>query len=163
VEGQPHAAWAQALEDSALGAVMRDSLVLYPLANLGHIFGLVFFVGSIARLDLRLLGAGRRFVDAAAASRVLTPVALAGLTLQVASGFALFSADAAHTWPNPVFRIKVTLIALGLANALAFRLLWNARLASWDADGPALGRAQAAASLAGWLAVAACGRLIAYF
>ena len=156
-------AWAVALENSALSAFIRDSFVLYPIANLGHIFGLVFFVGSIALLDLRLLGYGRRWIAAEAAARALTPVALAGLALQLASGFVLFSADAAHLWVNPVTRIKATLLALGLINAIAFRWLWNARLATWDETAPAIARAQAAASLAGWLAVAACGRLIAYF
>ena len=156
-------AWALALENSALGAFVRDSFVLYPIANVGHILGLIFFVGSIALLDLRLLGFGRRWVAADAAARALTPVALAGLALQLASGFTLFSADAAHLWVNPVLKLKATLLALGLANAIAFRLLWQARLATWDEAAPAVARAQAAASLAGWLAVAACGRLIAYF
>ena len=156
-------AWALALENSALGAFVRDSFVLYPIANVGHILGLIFFVGSIALLDLRLLGFGRRWVAADAAARALTPIALAGLALQLASGFTLFSADAAHLWVNPVLKLKATLLALGLANAIAFRLLWQARLATWDESAPAVARAQAAASLAGWLAVAACGRLIAYF
>jgi len=162
VEPGGHAAWAQAIEDSALAGFVRESFVLYPIANLGHVFGLTFFVGSIALLDLRLLGLGRA-VPVAAAARLLRAVALGALALQLASGTVLFVADAAHLWANPVFRIKAALLAFGLANALAFRALWRERLAGWDDAPPPLGRAQAAASLAGWIAVAACGRLIAYF
>jgi hypothetical protein len=163
MEGGPeHAAWAVAIQDSALGVLMRDSFVLYPIANLGHIFGLAFFVGSIALLDLRLLGIGRA-VPLPALARLLNPIILGALALQIVSGALLFSADAGHVWDNPVFRIKIALIALGLVNAAWFRWRFGARYEGWDADPPAAGRAHAAISLFGWMLTAAAGRLIAYF
>ncbi|MNL81631.1 hypothetical protein D3C87_2088070 [compost metagenome] len=61
-----------------------------------------------------------------------------------------------------MFRWKVALIVLALANAAAYRLLWRRRLASWDADPPWGGRVMAAGSLVTWLLVAALGRWIAY-
>lgn len=64
-----------AIQDPALGALMRDPFALYPIANLGHIFGLVFFVGSIALLDLRLLGIGRA-APLPALARLLNPIIL---------------------------------------------------------------------------------------
>ena len=40
--------WAAALEASGLGALMRESAVLYPLANITHILGLILFaVGAL--------------------------------------------------------------------------------------------------------------------
>jgi hypothetical protein len=155
-------AWASALEASALGALMRDSYWLYPTANVLHLAGLVLLVGAIGVLDLRLLGAGRA-IPVAAASRLLTPIAVAGVVVMAVSGTALFSADARAVSTNPVFQIKMILLAAGLANALLFRLFWRRHLAAWDRDPPALGRLQSGLSLAGWLGVAACGRLIAYF
>ena len=62
-----------------------------------------------------------------------------------------------------MIQVKAALIAAGLVNAAAFRRLWNRRLADWDSDAPALGRAQAGLSFAIWLGVAACGRFIGYF
>lgn len=155
-------AWAAALEGSALGNLMRNSVVLYPIANLLHILGLILLVGSMVALDLRLLRFGRA-VPAQAANAVLKPLAIAGFVLMVVSGTALFAADARPLWGNPVLRIKAALIAVGIVNAAAFNLLWRKRLEHWDTEGPALGRAQAALSLVCWLATAACGRLIAYF
>ncbi len=155
-------AWAAALESSALGALMRESFMFYPLANVLHIIGVTLLIGGIGVFDLRLLGAGRG-IAIPAASRLLTPIAVAGLLLMLASGTALFSADARAVIENPVFRIKLALILFGVSNALLFRLLWQRRLAAWDSDPPALGRAQSALSLAGWFGVAICGRLIAYF
>ena len=155
-------AWAGALEASSLGILMRSSFLLYPLANIGHIFGLVLFVGAIVVLDLRLLSRRWPALPADALSRALTPVILVGLGMMLVSGTLLFSADARPLAVNPAIQVKAVLIVLGLANALAFRLLWRAQLANWDRSAPPLARAQVAASLLGWLATAASGRMIGY-
>ena len=155
-------AWAAWLEASPLGVLMRESAILYPLANISHILGLVFFAGSILLLDLRLLGFARA-LPVAATARALTPVMIAGFILMAASGTFLFSADARPLWNNPVIQVKAALILFGLTNAALFRALWNRRLASWDTDAPAMGRVQAGASFLTWLSVAICGRFIGYF
>lgn len=155
-------AWAAAIEASPLGVLMRESAILYPLANITHILGLILFAGSIVLLDLRLLGCARG-LPAAATSRALTPVMVLGFALLAASGILLFSADARPLWNNPVMQVKAALIAFAIANAVLFRLLWNRRLATWDEERPAAGRAQAAFSLCAWIGVAICGRFIGYF
>ncbi len=162
MEGHAGPGWAAALEASGLGVLMRESAVLYPLANIAHILGLVLFAGSILLLDLRLLGSARS-LPALAVARALTPLMLFGLAVQIASGVLLFSADARPLWNNPVMQVKAALIVLGLANALVFRALWNRRLADWDASAPAIARAQAGLSLLTWLGVAICGRFAGYF
>ncbi len=93
MEGHAGPGWAAALEASGLGVLMRESAVLYPLANIAHILGLVLFAGSILLLDLRLLGSARS-LPALAVARALTPLMLFGLAVQIASGVLLFSADA---------------------------------------------------------------------
>lgn len=155
------AAQAAALEASALGAWMRGSPWGYPGANLVHLLGLTLLVGPMLLLDLRLLGAGRRFAlpDVCA---VLTPWAVAGLLLLIGSGALLFAADAAPLVASPVLQFKLACIALGLVNALAFRKLWTHRLSAWDSAPPAVGRVQAALSLGIWLAAGTAGRLLAY-
>jgi len=155
------AAWAAALEASALGAWMRGSPWAYPAANLVHLLGLVLLLGSMILLDLRLLGAGRR-VPLPDASALLTPLAVAGLVLLLGSGALLFTADAGPLSAQPLLQLKLLWIALGLANAVLFRGWWSGRIAGWDDNPPMLGRVQAAASLLIWLGVAAMGRLIAY-
>lgn len=156
------AAWAAVLEASGFSFMLRDSTWIYPLANLGHIVGLSLLVGPIVALDLRLLGIGRA-VSVSALSRTLTPIAVAGLVLQILSGVLLFTADAAAMAANPVFQIKALLFVLGLANAIAFRRIWRHALDGWDSGPPALGRVQAALSILFWFGVAISGRLIAYF
>lgn len=155
-------AWAAALEASRVGVLMRGSFVLYPIANLGHILGLILLAGSIVVLDLRLLGAWRRTIDADALSAALTPVIVVGFLLMAITGTLLLSADARPLTTNPAFQIKAALLAFALANALAFRWLWTWQLPRWDEAAPTIARLQVAASLALWLMVAAAGRLIGY-
>jgi hypothetical protein len=154
--------WAIALEASAFAFAIRDSTWIYPIANLAHILGLALLVGPIIALDLRLAGL-TAFGRAAEISRLLTPIAVFGLCLSLASGALLFSADATAIAVNPVFQVKACLLAVAIANALFFRAFWHHRLATWEHGTPALARAQAMASVLLWLAIPVCGRLIAYF
>jgi hypothetical protein len=77
----------------------------------------------------------------------------------------LFITNATTTAANPVFRLKLVLIAAGLANAAAFRRGAPFRsVRDWDRDLPSpLGaRLTAALSLLLWTGVIVCGRFIAY-
>lgn len=133
----------------------------YPFANLVHILGLIMLVGGIGILDLRLAGLFRHIPAAPLASAV-TPIAIAGLLLMVPSGATMFAADASTLVHSTTFRWKLLLIVLALANAIAFRLLWQRRIAQWDTEPPQWGRLMAAASILLWLSVAGLGRWIAY-
>jgi hypothetical protein len=162
MEHAAHApAWAVALQESGLGLLIRNAVWIYPFANIAHVFGVILLVGPIVALDLRLLGVAR-FVPAAAASRFLTPFAVLGILIAVPSGATLFIADAASLSTNTVLQIKLTLVALGIVNAILFRVWWSKALATWDVQAPLLGRVQAALSILIWLSVPALGRLIAY-
>lgn len=158
-------AWMQALEASWLGTYARTSTWLYPLASVLHVLGLAFLLGSIAVFDLRLLGFARRLpLDACAG--YLLPIAQAGFTVQVVTGFVMFSADAAHVYDNPYFLLKMGLIGLALVNILAFHGLARARPYVWELEKldltPGWARASAAISLLAWIGVASFGRMIAY-
>lgn len=152
---------AAALEASAAGEWMRGSSWGYPLVNLLHLLGLTLLLGPMLLLDLRLLGAARQF-SVPAVSAALTPWAAVGLLLLLPSGALLFTADAGPLLVNPLLQVKLLLVALGIANALAFRWLWSARLQDWDWRPPRAGQVQAAVSALCWLATGTLGRLIAY-
>jgi hypothetical protein len=92
-------------------------------------------------------------------------LAAVGLLLLAATGLMLFTAEATHVATNSVFQLKAALIVLGIGNALlAGRLLREALDATPAfAPLPTQARLCAVLSLGIWFAVAACGRLIAYF
>jgi len=153
-----------ALEQSGLGAAIRQSTWAYPAANVGHILALTLFAGGVAAMDMRLLGA----LAAAPPASIVRPasrVAMLGLLLMALTGSVLFTAEASHVAMNPVFQIKAALIALGVLNALLVARPLAAVLDQTPACEPLPARIRLAAlaSLLIWTLVATCGRLIAYF
>ena len=83
----------------------------------------------------------------------------------VLTGLTLFIAEASHVVLNRVFQIKLGLIALGLANIVAFEVWVTPKVQNLPplTPLPKAARPIAMTSLAIWFCVAACGRLIAYF
>ena len=148
-----------AYEASALGHAARNSVWLYPLANLVHVFGAALLVGSIAVFDVLVLR--RRYPTAAAAGSVALPLAATGLALQAASGVVLFSAEATTIARNPAFLFKMALLVIGLANVAAFHA-WH-RVDSLAVEGHRRAvRLTAMLSLTVWILVLLAGRAIAY-
>lgn len=152
-----------ALEQSAFAAAIRQSIWIYPVANVGHIVALAVFAGAVAIMDVRLLGgfaaSSPRIVIARARRAAI--LALSGLAL---TGFLLFAAEASHVIVNPLFLVKLALIGAGLANVAIYELGARRAVESLapGAAMPAAARRAGYASLALWLLVAACGRTIAY-
>jgi hypothetical protein len=153
-----------ALEQSAFAAAIRQSPWLYPAANVGHIIALIFFVGAVAIMDIRLLGG----LAATAPGRVLELArrfAIGALAAMAITGFMLFAAEASHLVLNPVFRLKAALVAAGLANVAVYEGWAKGSVQGLAPAAPMPPRAKIAGalSLGIWLAVAVCGRSIAYF
>ncbi len=153
-----------AIEASALGEAMRKWLWLYPSVEIIHILGIALLVGSIAILDLRLLGFSRSLPVRRLSAHVL-PWTLGSFVLIIPSGLAMFVAHANDLMANPVFALKVCLIMAAGTNAALFHAAVFRGAAGWDVDAmpPLAARASAALSLALWISVIACGRLLAYF
>jgi hypothetical protein len=152
-----------AVEASPLAQAMRQWLWLYPAVETVHLVGIALLVGSVAMFDLRLLGFSKA-IPVTALARHLLPWTLGALLLVVPSGLAMFSAHAADFVSNPVFLLKLGLLFAAGVNAAAFHIGPYARVAAWERDRPApkTARLHGAASLALWIAVIACGRLLAY-
>jgi hypothetical protein len=153
-----------ALEDSALGHAIRQSTWAYLAANVGHIVSLVVFAGAVAVMDLRMAGAFAATSPGYVlrAARQIAVMAFIGLAL---TGATLFTAEASHVILNPVFQIKLGLIALGLLNIGLFEYFTAPKVKDLPPLTPLPGSARVAGmlSIATWIAVAICGRSIAYF
>jgi hypothetical protein len=151
------------LESTALAAAMRQWLWLYPIVEIVHITGIALLVGSIAMFDLRVLGLSRG-LPVRRLARHLLPWSLAGFGIVAASGVLMFTAHATEFWSNPAFAVKLALIGLAGLNALVFHAGPYARVDAWDSGSaaPAPAKAAAALSIASWIGVISCGRLLAY-
>jgi hypothetical protein len=152
-----------AIEGLPVAEAMRQWLWLYPAVEIVHIVGFVLLAGSIAMFDLRLLGFSKA-IPVPALARHLLPWTLGALVLIVPSGLLMFSAHAADFVGNPIFLLKMGLLFTAGLNAAAFHLGVYRSVAQWERDhsSPAVARLHASASLAIWIAIIACGRLLAY-
>lgn len=151
------------IEHSALATAMRQEMWLYPSVEILHILGFVTLVGSIAMLDLRLLGVSRR-LSVQGLARHLLPWTLGALLIIVPTGLLMFMAHAVDFISNSAFVTKLSLIFGAGINAVAFHLGPYRSVAQWDSGmaTPAAAKVHAALSLAIWIGVIACGRLLAY-
>lgn len=151
------------IEATPVSLAMRYSLWLYPIVEIFHIIGFAVLFGSIAMLDLRVLGASRLVPVRALASHLL-PWSITSLALIIPAGLLLFSAHPHEFVENPVFLLKMALIATAGINALLFHAGAFRSVDRWNVsvDAPALAKMHALISLALWVAVISCGRLLAY-
>jgi hypothetical protein len=155
--------FANALQNTGIATALRQSFWVYPIVNAGHIVGLALLFGAIVPLDLRLLGVWRT-MPLAVMSRILLPVALAGLALAVPTGLLLFSVRATEYAATPLLWIKFSLIACAIANALLLRLSLAWAVAEHSDLAGTMPRLQLAGALSIglWLAVIVVGRMIGY-
>jgi hypothetical protein len=141
-----------------------DSLFAFPAIITLHTMGMGFLAGGSAAIDLRILGFAPG-ISLTAMGRFL-PLLWLAFAVNAASGVLLLVAYPTKALTNPLFYIKVCLIALALW--LVYRI-GRTVLRSPDAGQNALpdplpqhARLLAITSLAAWIALITAGRLLAY-
>lgn len=152
----------QALEDSSLATLIRQSTWLYPFLEIIHLVGIVLLVGAAFLFDLRLLGLSRN-LPVTDLARYLLPWSRRGLFLIIPSGILLFSTNAVALATDPVFHLKMIGLVTGGLNAGVFhRFVFPTSSGGAQAGIPAAAKAVALCSVLLWLLVISCGRLLAY-
>ncbi len=148
------------LESSQIAVGIRNSLYLFPLIESFHVFGLTMVFGTIAIIDLRLLGIAstRRPCSRITADVLKWTWAAFGLT--VSTGLLMFSTNAGVYYYNYFFRTKMVLLALSGLNMLLFELTAGRSLHHWDKNtsAPRAGKIAAALSLILWMSIIFMGR-----
>lgn len=155
-------AFLEALQNSAFSGwvVGSDSIWAYPMILTMHTVGLGIVVGAAAVLDLRLLGVGPG-IPLPEMER-LFPLFWLGFTINVISGVMLFISEAADKAAQPVFLIKLSLIAIGVTVTARIRRVMFRRGAAATSLIPPEARTLAMGSLAAWAGAIVAGRLMAY-
>lgn len=150
--------------DSSVGTSIRESDNLFSVIETVHVLGIFAVAGTIAIVDMRLLGLVLEEVPVSEVANPLVKITWLGFAVMLASGLLLFWAEAAKLYANTAFRIKLLLLALAAANAWVFHSTTYRRVARWEktAAVPAGARIAALCSLALWSAIIVCGRAIAY-
>jgi hypothetical protein len=152
------------MEQTSVGAAIRESLWWFPAIETLHLLGMAVLVSAITAVDLRLMGVAIRGVRVSELARRLFPWAWAGFAVQVVTGTLLFSSEATKMVVNPAFRVKMLLIGLAGVHALVFRWIACRDMPAWDAGRPTplRGKITGLISLSLWVGVVAAGRWIGF-
>jgi hypothetical protein len=148
------------LETSAFSqwVVGSDSLLAYPTILTLHTVGLALVVGAAVVVDLRTLGVGEAIP--LEVLRHAYRVFWSGFAINLVSGLVLFASEATTKGVQPVFYIKLTLIAAALVITSVIRR--RTLTPRGSAGTAASARPLAIASLTLWGAAIIAGRLMAY-
>jgi hypothetical protein len=154
----------QAIQDSAIGTSIRESIWTFPLIETVHVIGLGISVGILVLLDLRLVGAGIRHSSPSQIIQQLKGWYLGGFAAMIVSGLLLFWSEAARAYVSTTFRIKILFLVLSGINAAYYEFKYLPRSAGWDETGiiPKGAKMVGWFSLICWLVVIGFGRWTAY-
>ena len=157
--------FCELLSHSSFGTMLRESNNAFSVIESVHVLSITLLAGTIAILDLRLLGIILQSVSVSRLARSVLTLSWSGFAVSVTSGLLLFWAEAAKMYVNPSFRTKLVLIALAGFNALVFHTTIFRRAQEWETLQvcPWRARVNAIASLTLWSGVIIAGRAIAYF
>ena len=151
------------IEGTVLGGIARESLYGFQILVAIHLLGLIFSLGALLWIDLRMLGLCLMTQRLEDVYKELSRWFVAGFTVMFLSGIALFAGFATSAYGNVYFRIKVVVMILAGLNAIAFHLLLRRTPVATDSDAPAAAiRAAGLLSIAAWGIVAFCGRMMSY-
>jgi hypothetical protein len=120
--------FCQALQNNSWIIALNSSIVISSIFELFHYAGFFLLVGSIALVDLRVLGVAGRSQTATAMSEQLFPWMWTGLIFACVSGFLMFAGDATDFYGASLFRVKM----LVLLAALAVGIFVQWQVPRWD-------------------------------
>jgi hypothetical protein len=152
------------VQETGLAISIRDSLYLFPLLESAHVIGLALVFGTIAVIDLRLLGVASAHRPFLRVARDVFGWTWAAFALTATTGLLMFITNAVVYFNNTYFRVKVGLLVLAAVNVLVFELTARRTVHQWDraAAVPAVARTVATVSLVVWVAVIVAGRMIGF-
>jgi hypothetical protein len=154
----------KSLEATGLATKIRDSVYLFPMIESTHVIGLALVFGTIAVIDLRLLGIASTHRSFQRMASDILKWTWAAFALTALTGALMFTTNASVYYHNFYFRTKMLLLALTGINMLFFELTAARTIHNWDTapSAPRAGKAVAVLSLTMWIAIICVGRLIGF-
>lgn len=154
----------QSLSNSAIGSGIRESNVLFPWIESLHVLMATTVVGTIAIVDLRLIGYASHRKGARQLILDLLPFTWTAFALAVVTGSLLFTSNAEGYAANTQFLSKMGVLLLAGTNMAFFHLTTYRRIAQWgdDLPPPPVVRIAGATSLILWIVIVFLGRWIGF-
>lgn len=154
----------QMLYDSSIATTIRESDTLFPWIEGTHVLMIAVVVGTIAIVDLRLLGFSSHRRGARQLIVDMLPFTWIAFALALISGGLLFVSNATSYYESMPLRFKLLAIVFAGINMAVFHLTAYRKISTWDEQLPTPKTAKIAGvtSLALWLLIIFLGRWIGY-
>jgi len=154
----------KSIENTDIASSIRDSLFLFPMLESIHVIGLALVFGTIAIIDLRLLGLAsthRPFRKMASDILKWTWIAF---TITFVTGAFMFTTNATVYVHNSVFQAKMAVLLLAGINMGIFELTTGRSARKWEISKspPVAAKTAAIISLTLWISVIFLGRWIGF-
>ena len=154
----------QTLNDSAVGTIIRENGLIFPWLEVVHVMAITIVVGTIALVDLRLVGLASTSYPVSRLTKALLPLTWVAFGFAFVSGALMFSSNPVNYLANFAFRMKMVLLFAAGFNMAVFHLLTMRGISLWDRDA----KVPLAAKLAGllsmliWVLIVGLGRWIGF-
>jgi hypothetical protein len=142
------------LGETPVSLAIAESEWLFPTIEVVHVFAISLVFGTIAIIDLRLLGfasTNRRYTEMA---RELLPWTWGAWFVAATFGTLLIASRPVAYFENADFRLKFLCMGLAGINMLVFQFVTSRDISQWDKGGaPLAGRVAGGLSLVLWIGV----------
>jgi uncharacterized protein DUF6644 len=137
---------------------LQDNSIIVALTSTGwtaaglailHYYSMFVLVGSMAIVDLRVLGVMARGQSATDLARRIFPWVWVSIVVNLISGFVMFAGDATAYVPTRSFHVKILVVLL----AIVFGIIVQWKVPTWDRFPilPSTAKVVAAVSLLLWI------------
>jgi len=122
----------QSVENWPLSQFIAESTWAFPTLETIHVIAIVTVVGSVAIMDLRLLGLASRKVPVTVVEKDTLRWTWAAFVVAAISGSLLVMSKAPNYVANPFFRWKLFLIVVAGVNMAIFHLVTWKNVGAWN-------------------------------
>lgn len=112
----------EALEQTGWVKTLGETGWMYASISVIHYLTMFWFIGSMAVVDLRVMGVAARKRSLTELADQLYPWAWVGLALAIISGFFMFATAAGDWAPDPVFHVKLLMVVVSIALAIVVQV-----------------------------------------
>jgi len=155
----------RSLEATSIATAIRENESLFPWIESVHVLAITLVVGTIAIVDLRLIGLASRERPIVRLTRDVLRCTWTAFVAAAITGVLLFSSNALNYAHNSYFQAKLVFLFLAGINMAIFHLYVGRDIDRWDASPhttPLRAKIAGVVSLLVWIGVVAFGRWVGF-
>jgi hypothetical protein len=152
------------LANTSVSQLFQNVSWIIPAVQSVHIFCIALVMGSVALIDLRLLGVTARSQSISGMTNRLLPIVWVSIVILFCTGSVLAIAEPVRSLENPAFHAKMLMLLCVGTLTFFFQDMLRGDVAFWELSPArrATAKLTAIVSLLLWVGIVFAGRWIAY-